>query len=87
MALIEKSVRPGEIVRKELPFSEVCMHLRVAGERMLVQFQAREFETGTAYTAQLLHDNGSPFSAPILAGEAGFYDGPDGWHFYERAAS
>lgn len=51
-------------VRVELPFSEVCMHMRVAGRLMLV----RPLPDGMA---QILNEDGSPFSAPVTRAEAG----------------
>lgn len=67
-------VKPGEIVRLELPFSEVCVHMRVAGTVMSVRFE----ESG----AQLLREDGGEFSVPITTGEAGFYfDSVAGKHY------
>jgi hypothetical protein len=59
-------VRPGDRVRLLLPHSEVCMHMGVAGRVMTV-----EVTTGEHPTAQLLNDDGSRFSFPILTAEAG----------------
>lgn len=53
----------GEI---ELAWSEVCMHLRVAGKRMA-------FRVMTPDTVQLLDKIGARFSSPILASEAGLW--------------
>jgi hypothetical protein len=58
----------------QLPYSEVCMHLRVAGTRM----HARLEPSGMV---QLLGPDGSPFSFPITAGEAGLdHDPHGGWY-------
>jgi len=65
-------------VRAIMPYSEVCVHLRVAGTAMLAKLI-----DGTM--VQLFNENGSPFSFPITAGEAGFltrdgqvtYEAPD----------
>jgi hypothetical protein len=57
----------------ELPYSEVCMHLRVAGTRM----RARLLPGGMV---QLLDAGGREFSFPITAGEAGLHHDHDGWH-------
>ena len=62
------AVRPGDRVRLLLPHSEVCMHMRVAGRVMAV-----EVTTGEYPTAQLLNDDGSCFSFPILTAEAGVF--------------
>lgn len=72
----KRYVDPGETVSVELPYSEVCMHMRVAGKRMDVQFLSER------NGAQLLNANGSRFSFPILPGEAGFYRETDGRHYY-----
>jgi hypothetical protein len=54
----------SNIVRVTLPYSEVCMSMRVAGKEMNVEV----LETGGA---QILDENGKPFSFPITLGEAG----------------
>lgn len=54
----------GERVELEAPWSEVCMHLRVAGRRVLV-------ERRPGNMAQLYTLDGEPISFPITAGEAG----------------
>lgn len=54
----------GDRVRMTMPWSEVCMHLRVADTVMEVEVRERG--------AQLYKD-GRPFSAPITWGEAGIY--------------
>jgi hypothetical protein len=51
-------VRPGEVVEFLLPYSEVCMSMRVAGRRMCVRLT----EAGMA---QLLDEHGHHFSSPI----------------------
>jgi hypothetical protein len=67
-------IGPNQEFTVQLPFSEVCMHLRVAGTRM----RARLEPDGMV---QLLGPDGSPFSFPITAGEAGLdYDPHRGWY-------
>lgn len=51
-----------------LPFSEVCMHMHVAGKQM----KGRLCENGVM--VQLYDDHDRPFSAPITRGEAGWFD-------------
>lgn len=68
-------VEIGEIVRIEIAFSEVCMHMHVAGEVMNVRLQGEQYPC-----AQLLLDDGREFSAPITPGEAGFYS--EGGRYY-----
>jgi len=55
---------PQDAVRVVLPHSEVCMHMRVAG-------QTRWVAPVDAFMAQIYSDHGSRFSAPITRGEAG----------------
>lgn len=47
----------------ELPYSEVCMHMRIAGREAEVELLPNGM-------AQVYLD-GRPFSAPITCGEAG----------------
>jgi len=63
-----RTLRPGDRVRIELPYSEVCMHMRVAGRVMDVRMT-----DGRYPMAQLLNHDGSEFSAPILTAEAGIF--------------
>jgi hypothetical protein len=55
---------PENATRVVLPFSEVCMYMRVAGREMWVA------PVGLGM-AQLYSDDGSRFSMPITRGEAG----------------
>jgi hypothetical protein len=66
-------IQPGQEFVLELPYSEVCMYLRVAGTRM----RARLLPGGMV---QLLDPDGHQFSFPITAGEAGLHHDHDGWH-------
>jgi hypothetical protein len=66
-------IHPGQEPVLELPYSEVCMHLRVAGTRM----RACLLPNGMV---QLLQPDGREFSFPITAGEAGLHHDHDGWH-------
>jgi hypothetical protein len=56
-------VTEGDYLKVVLPFSEVCMHMRVAGEEMWVEV--------LPHGAQLRDEHGAPFSFPIGHGEAG----------------
>ena len=60
---------PANAERVELPFSEVCMHLRVAG-------QLRWVAPIGANAAQIYGDDGRPFSIPVTRSEAGLRDLP-----------
>ena len=57
-----------DAVLLEMPYSEVCMHMRVAGTMMWAQPVER-------HMAQLWTISGRKFSMPITRGEAGLrYD-------------
>jgi hypothetical protein len=62
---VRKTLHVGETVTLELPYSEVCMHMRIAGQHRPVAV----LEHG----AQILNPDGSPFSFPVTWGEAGIY--------------
>lgn len=71
-------VKPGDMVEHELPFSEVCMYMGVAGKKMNCQLLLNGM-------VQLYTLSGDKFSFPITAGEAGFYNSNDekGWYTYD----
>lgn len=48
-----------------LPYSEVCMHMKVAGQVMLGELRENDM-------VQLYELNGREFSFPITRGEAGW---------------
>ena len=58
-----------------LPYSEVCMHMQVAGK-------IAEIELSEYLGAAQIHMNGKPFSSPILACEAGVFEDEDGKYAY-----
>lgn len=71
----KRIVKPGDVVMVELPWSEVCMYMGVAGKVRRVQVRSNG--------AQILHESGTPFSMPISHGEAGIYTPIDGdWYTY-----
>jgi hypothetical protein len=69
-------IRPGETLQLELPYSEVCMHMKVAGLVMTVLLTLGDFPM-----AQLIKD-GRPFSFPIGTGEAGLFQDAGGYYGY-----
>ena len=88
------NVRPGQFFKTVMPYSEVCMHMQIAGKEMIGQLsktggsvQLFELATNGQLTRTIL-DNGQPkdgyreFSAPILPGEAGLYSDSLGFYFY-----
>lgn len=90
------SIRVGETADVLLPYSEVCMHMRVAGKILPVTL----IERNGYFAAQILDESGNRFGAPVTLGEAGIFQsgnshtGPHnpttvgcatdviGWHFY-----
>ena len=70
-------VAVGDTVTVNLPYSEVCMHLRVAGQRHQVRLE-------TVNSAQILTLDGGRVSFPVTPAEAGLYRDADG--FYVTAA-
>jgi hypothetical protein len=77
MVAIERTrIQPGQFGEKFMPFSEVCMSMRVAGTRMRFQL----LEPGRM--AQLYRLDGSEFSFPITAGEAGVFSDSEGHYYY-----
>ncbi len=80
-------VRSGDRVRLELPFSEVCMHMRVAGQVMTVEVIGATYAAGRpCFTAQLYSADGRPFSFPILTAEAGIHGHGDDMFCYPVGA-
>jgi hypothetical protein len=67
----KRLIRSTEEFTIELPYSEVCMHLRVAGTRMRARLQANRM-------VQLLGPDGTDFSFPITDSEAGLYTDEQG---------
>jgi hypothetical protein len=56
----------GERRALELPFSEACMFLRIAGKTMTTEYVGDGM-------VQVLNDDGTNLSFPILASEAGWH--------------
>ena len=71
-------IAEGEVGRKLMPCSEVCMHMEVADQYL--DFEViRSRHTLMVQLYLLPSENGEsrflyPFSAPITTGEAGLYD-------------
>lgn len=75
-ALGRTYIERGQVVTLELPYSEVCMHMGVAGQVMQVRLTP-----GPHPMAQLIRD-GRPFSFPVTTGEAGIYRDANGYYAY-----
>jgi hypothetical protein len=68
--MAKRHVAIGERIVVTLPHSEVCMHMRVAGQPRAIEVRADG--------AQILNADGSQFSSPIGHGEAGLYRDSEG---------
>jgi hypothetical protein len=77
---------PGETVMVELPYSEVCMHMQIAGAAHEVEL-IRENRSGLAM-AQILDGSRRPLGGAVTPGEAGIYCDNSGYYAYavEEAA-
>lgn len=72
-------VRPNTLFLNYMPYSEVCMHMRIAGKPMACKL------VGDRPMVQLYDiTTREPFSFPITAGEAGLYTDSDGEHYMVR---
>lgn len=71
---------PGDTVRVELPHSEVCMHMGIAGSVREVEVTS-ECRSGLAM-AQILDPDGRPFGAPVTPGEAGIFSDRHGFYAF-----
>lgn len=71
-----KRVKPGDVVRVRMPWSEACMHLRVAE---LVR-NVRILPDG----AQILNEDGTKMSFPVTHGEAGIFQDANGLYIQEE---
>lgn len=73
---MKRRVTAGETVRVQLPWSEVCMHMRVAD-------QVRGVQVLTS-GVQILNEDGSRFSFPVTHGEAGIYSDAEGLYIQQE---
>ena len=69
----------GDTVRLELPYSEVCLHMKIAGAVYNVELLCYPGGLGMA---QVLAEDGRPFGAPVTPGEAGIYIDSGGFYAY-----
>jgi hypothetical protein len=73
-------IKPNVKYAAEMPYSEVCMHMRVAGR--VLYFELPNTDSRTVQLFQEASGVYFPFSAPILLGEAGIYTDESGHYFY-----
>lgn len=64
-------VEVGDVIAIELPYSEVCMWMNVAGKTLPVLIKANR-------TAQIIDEDGGLCGAPVTLGEAGIYTDHNG---------
>lgn len=66
----------GECLIGEMPYSEVCMHMKIAGKKMIVERLGSSAQLYSMDAENGCPNRNKPFSFPITYGEAGlFYDG------------
>jgi hypothetical protein len=79
MANIRTDLQLGDRWEATMPFSEVCMHMRVAGTKMICAFAGNPDYP----MVQLYKTDGIAFSSPVTTGEAGVYgDARCGFYTY-----
>lgn len=76
--MIKTYVKPGEYFETEMPYSEVCMHMRIAGKVMRGELLDRQYPM-----VQLYDVDGRKYSSPITTGEAGLYEDSEGYYYYK----
>jgi len=64
-------LKPGQYFVGIAPHSEVCMHMRCAGEMMLIKMLSRN--AAQLFRFDPMRGNYQPFSAAVTTGEAGIY--------------
>ena len=82
--------QPGDTITLVMPYSEVCMHMRVAGKVMTVTVQdggrmAQLWDTPprpASHRPERPYRPGVKFSFPITTGEAGIYRDHAGLYYY-----
>ncbi len=77
-------VKAGDKVQLECPYSEVCMHLGIAGKEMIVELLCTNM---TNYHSVQLYKPETPdekFSFPIGTGEAGLYLDWGGYYYHKK---
>lgn len=69
-------VKSGDVVRLQMPWSEVCMHLRVAD-------QVRNVKVHDT-SASILNEDGTAYTFPVTHGEVGIYSDADGLYIQQE---
>lgn len=68
-------VAVGETAELTIPYSEVCMHMRLSGQTLLVRLESTN-------AAQILTLDGDPISFPVTPGEAGLFRNDRGFYAF-----
>jgi len=69
-------IKPGQWGEAVMPYSEVNMHMRIAGKWMRFQLLKGKYPM-----VQLYREDGGQFSAPITTGEAGIMEDSRGFYY------
>lgn len=72
-----KRIKPGEFGYAKMPYSEVCMHMRVSGKPMKFLLKDQEYPS-----VQLYDEEGREYSSPITRGEGGVFEDKEGYYYY-----
>jgi hypothetical protein len=75
---MKRRLKSGDIVTLTLPYSEVCMHLRVAGQVWDVQVLP-DGAQNVGRAPERMH-----YSFPVTHGEAGIYSDAEGLYIQEE---
>lgn len=77
-------VHPCTYFLNEMPYSEVCMHMGIAGREMVcvISSNGRSLQLYTPDATVSGPGQLIPFSAPILVGEAGIFEDSHGFYIY-----
>lgn len=70
----KKYVVPGQRFENEMPFSEACMSMQIAGKVLEVEL------TSGKYPMAQLYKDGQEYSFPVTTGEAGIYQDSEGYY-------
>lgn len=70
-------MEPGDKRSVILPYSEVCMHMGVAGKPAVVELLKSE----QGYTSAQIYIDGQKYSSPVTTGEAGIFCDDKGQHY------
>lgn len=79
----KRRVQAGDQAVVELPFSEVCMHMRVAGQIRRIELVGTGPTVHYKVMVQVFDARDRLCGPPITPGEAGVYRDEQGFYIYE----